>query len=246
MYKHVNSASRIHALLTKAQQQPHKAIFAVWADVFGVKGVNDQQTAQLVLAHLHWLHVELQLLEEQVRATNLSAHLYEGAFARVSQIISPLNLAAGWQGYRGNLTPDVLLALAFCNEFLPDEESPIDPAELHQIMADVSELAELIKTSSLPERARKLIEHHLELIKQALLQYPIQGAKAFREVARTAVGEIIEVKDAIVAEQNTEEVSRLGKLWKHVNTAADTALKAEKVYQLGTRTWEAFLTLLQQ
>lgn len=245
MYKHVNSASRIHALLFKAQQQSDQATFAVWAVVFNVKGANDQHNAELVLSHLNWLHIEMQLLESQVRGANLSAHLYDSAFLRVRQIISPLNLAAGWQSYRGNLTADVLLALAFCNELLPDEESAIDPKELADIINQAEELRSALAQSSLPDRIKKLIGHHLELIRLALAQYPIFGAKALREAGRTALGEIIESKDVIAQQQKVEEVNHLEKLWKRVNTAADTALKAEKMAQLGQRAWDTVLTWIQ-
>jgi hypothetical protein len=115
MYKHINSASRIHAILTKAAQQPDKALFRVWANVFGIEGEEDTPVAQLVIVHLHWLHTELQLLDSQLRATKVSRHLYEAAFAKIELISSPLNLPAGWQGLRGHLSADVLLALAFCN-----------------------------------------------------------------------------------------------------------------------------------
>lgn len=246
MYKHTNSASRIHALLSEAQRQGDKPTYAMWAALFDVKAKDDQQLAEYVLSRLNWLHIELQLLEERVRAGGLSAHLYEPAFARVRQIISPLNLAAGWQGVRGNLTPDVLLAFAFCNELLPDEESEIESEELTSIAQQAKELAELLPQADLPDRVRDLISHHLELIRVALAQYPIMGAKALRQAGRAALGEIIEAKDEVSQAQSTEEVSRLEKLWKHVNTAADTALKGEKVAQLGQRALDALLTWIQQ
>lgn len=246
MYKHVNSASRIHALLTKAVQQPDKALFLVWADVFGIAGHDEAQTAQLVIVRLHWLHTELQLLERQVRAANVSSHLYELAFARINTILNPLQLPASWQGLRGHLSADVLLALAFCNELLPDEESSIDPKELDAIADEVAQLSELLTKSSLPDHLRQLIAHHIELIKDALAQYQVFGAKALRAAGRTALGEIIESKDTIAPAQQSDEVSRLGKLWANVNKAADTALKTERVAQLGQRAWDAISTWLQQ
>lgn len=245
MYKHVNSASRIHAILTKAVQQPDKAIFQVWADVFGIKGSDDAQTAQLVIVRLHWLHTELQLLEKQVRTVNVSSHLYESAFARINLILNPLHLPASWQGLRGHLSPDVLLALAFCNEFLPDEESSIDPTELDAIADEVVQLSDLLTESSLPDHLKQLIAHHIELIKEALAQYQVFGAKALRAAGRSALGEIIESKDTIAPAQQSDEVSRLGKLWANVNRAADTALKTERIAQLGQRAWDAMSTLLQ-
>jgi hypothetical protein len=244
MYKHINSASRVHSILSKTQLQPDIATYAVWATVFNVKGANDQHTAELVLSHLNWLHIELQLLEYQVRNAGLSAHLYESAFARVRQIVSPLNLAASWQGYRGNLTPDVLLSLAFCNELLPDEEVAIDSEELAEITKQAESLGAMLEQSSLPDAVKKLIAHHLELIYVSLAQYPIFGAKALRQAGRAALGEIIESKDAIGKQQKADEINHLGTLWKRVNTVADAALKAENVAQLGQRAWDVLLTWL--
>lgn len=245
MYKHINSASRIHAILTKATQQPDKALFRVWANVFGIEGEEDTPVAKLVIVHLHWLHTELQLLDSQLRATKVSRHLYESAFAKIELISSPLHLPAGWQGLRGHLSADVLLALAFCNELLPDEESTIDPADLDAIAHEVAELSALVAQSSLPEHVKQLIAHQIALVTEALAQYQVFGAKALRAAGRTALGEIIEARDSVATIQHAEEISRLGKVWKHVNVAADTALKGERVAQLGQRAWEAISNLLQ-
>ena len=243
-YKHINSASRIHALLSEAVRQPDKAIWGVWADVFAVKGVDDTETAELVLERLHWLQIELQLLRAQAAEVALSKHLYEGSLARIRSIISPLNLPAGWQGMRGNLTPDVLLALAFLNEVLPDEESAIPPDELQAILQQVSDLSNALTDSDLPPTLRALVEHHIQLITTALAQYRIAGARALREAGRTALGEIIERKDELKTEKGSEVVGQLDKVWKRVNSAADAALKAEKFAQLGNRAWEAIAGFL--
>lgn len=244
MYKNINSASRIHALLSAAINQPNKAIWGVWADVFGVKGANDTETAEMVLERLHWLHIELQLLQAQAQKASLSPHLYEGALSRIRSALSPVILGSSWEGTRGNLAPEVLLTVAFLNEVLPDEESAISEEELQRIADMAQELAASLAHSDLPEALRRLIEHHLHLIGKALAQYKIHGARALREAGRTALGEIVELKDTVQASKQSDELSRLGKLWKNVNTAADTALKAEKLAQLGYRAWEAVSGLL--
>lgn len=245
MYKHTNAASRIHALLTQALHQPDQAMYLALANVFQVKGSDDRKTAELVLVRLHWLYEELDLLEVQAQASSVSPHLYAGAFSRIRLVLSPLNLPASWQAARGNLTPDVLLTLAFLNELLPDEESPIAIEELQAIANEVEQLQKLLAQSVLPSPLRKLVEHHLQLIVLALAQYPFQGAKSLREVARTAVGEIIEAKGTIIVPQNAEEISKLESLWKRVNTAADVALKSEKIGQLAQKAVDALQALIQ-
>jgi hypothetical protein len=244
MYKNINSASRIHALLETAVAQPNKAVWGVWADVFGVKGQSDTETAEMVVERLHWLHIELQLLQAQAQKASISPRLYEGALSRIRSVLSPVILGSSWEGTRGNLTPDVLLAVAFLNELLPDEESSISGEELQRIADMAKDLAESLVHSDLPDSLRRLIDHHLQLIAKALAQYKIFGARALREAGRTALGEIVELKDTVQASKQSEELSRLGKLWKHVNSAADTALKAEKLSQLGHRAWEAVSGLL--
>lgn len=243
-YKHINSASRLHALLIEALSQGDKPTWSVWADVFPAKGADDTETAELVIERLHWLQIELQLLRTQAARSQLSKHLYESALSRIRSVISPLNLPAGWHGIRGNLTSDVLLALAFLNELLPDEETAIPTAELQEIIKQVEELSAAMQNAELPEALRRLVEHHIALITTALGQYKIVGARALREAGRTALGEIIEQKDAVEPAKHTEVVSRLGKLWKHVNSTADTALKVDKLAQLGHRAWEAVSGLL--
>lgn len=244
MYKHINSASRIHAILQAAVNQSDKAIWAVWADVFGVKGESDTATAELVLERLHWFHIELQLLQSQVEHASCSKHLYEGALARIRSIASPLNLPAAWQSARGNLSADVLLAVAFLNEILPNEESAIDPSEFLEITAQVNELEGLLSDSDLPEALLRLITHHLRLIRRALEQYKYFGAKALVDARREALGEIVEYKEVIEAANGRDEVSRLGKIWKHVNTAADSAIKIDKAIQIGHKAWEAISVIL--
>lgn len=243
-YKHINSASRVHAILSSAIAQPDKAAWGVWADVFAVKGADDTETAELVFERLLWLQLEVQVLQAQTRGAGLSEHLYASAFARIRSSISALTLPSGWQGIKGNLTPDVLVALAFLNEMLPDEESAISEEDLQQIKQQVAELGATLKEENVPEGLRRLVEHHLTLIAQALAQYRIFGARALREAGRTALGEIIEQKDTVEGAKQTETVTRLGKLWKKVNSAADAALKAEKLAQLGHKAWEAVSGLL--
>jgi hypothetical protein len=246
MYKNTNSASRIHALLTNAIGQGDKSLFAVLAAMFEIKGANEADTAMQVLPRLNWFYAELQSLEEQARDSKLSAHLYDHAFARIRMVFSPMQLMAGWHGMRGNLASDVLLALAFLNEMLPSDEIPIPSEELATIATELEQLKLLALNSDLPIALRRFIQHQLELIELAIAQYPVYGAKALREAGHAAIGEIIGTQGTVEAPtENPEALSRLGQLWKRLNTAADVALKAEKVGQLGHRTLEALSNWLQ-
>jgi hypothetical protein len=77
----------------------------------------------------------------------------------------------------------------------------------------------------------------LLVIRQALAEYPISGAKTLREAARTALGEIIEEREVVSASREAPEIKKLGALWEKINEVVDIALKLEKVSQIGQKAW---------
>ena len=241
MPKNINSASRVHSLLQQTSSEAENTqILEVWAKLFSIKESNLNLKAVLVSERLRWIYKELELITTQMRDSNFSESLYADAITNVEHAISTMILSAGWSNSKQYLRPETLKALEFCSEILPDEESQISPDELMQIQKLVDELSESLTKSKLPPRLIALIKHHIELIERALAEYPITGAKALREVARTGLGEIIEIKDEVSTSQDAPEISKLGELWKTVNKYTDAALKIEGLAQLA----ETIKTLL--
>lgn len=142
-----------------------------------------------------------------------------------------------WNNVRQYLTPQNLLSLEFCSEILPDEESVISSEELAEILGLVADLHEAAQSENIPPSLRALLLHHVELIDRAVAAYPITGVKALREAAQTGLGELVESKDAIAEHGNSEEVSKLAKVWKKVGDVADSALKVDKLIQVGHKAW---------
>jgi hypothetical protein len=238
MFKKINSASRLNAVLSQAAGMADSvAALTIWSSIFPIQEPNDVRKALRVSERLQWLFQELEILRSQMRAKNFSEELYTSAFNRIEQAISPLGLLAAWSSVKQHLAPETLIVLGFCTELLPDEESQIDPKELDDVRYQVQELEGLLEASSLPDGLKALIRHHIELIRRALDQYPIAGAKALREAARTALGELVEVRDTVRESSKTEEVSKLGAIWKKINDISDVAIKADKVAKIGTKAW---------
>jgi len=215
-------------------------VLAVWSGVFQIEEPNDARKALRVSERLSWLHQELEILRNQMQGVGFSEELYASPLNRIEQSFSTLLLQANWASCKQYLSADTLLALAFCIEILPDEEGQIAEADIDAIRSLIRELSGLLSSSALPNSLKTLIQHHIELIERALAQYPIVGAKALREAARTALGEIIEEKDSIKENQATEEINKLGTIWKKVNEVTDIAIKADKIAQIGQKAW-AFL-----
>lgn len=240
MPKNINSASRLHSLLEQTlSEADNTRVLDVWAKLLGVNESNANRKAALVSERLRWMYRELDLVDKQMRESGYSENLYAGAISNIEHSMSAMLLPGSWNSAKQYLTSDTLLSLAYCSEILPDEESQISVDELGQIQLLVDELCASLSASKLPPRLVALIQHHIELIQRALAEYPITGAKALREAARTGLGELIEVKEIAKDSRDTPEMSKLGAAWKKVNEAADIALKAEKLAQLGQKAWIA-------
>lgn len=238
MPKNINSASRLVTLLQSIPGHPDNTqTLEVWAKLFDVGEQNPNKKAAIVGERLSAMYRELELVREQMQKANFSEDLYASSVTRVEHALSTMLLPGTWNQVRQYLTPETFVALSFCGEILPDEETQIGSEELSEIRAQVEELRASLADSQLPPRLHALVEHHIKLILTALGEYPISGAKVLREAARTALGEIIEVKETIAENRELPEISKLGDVWKKVNQAADIALKAEKLVQLGQKAW---------
>ena len=230
MPKNINSASRLHSLLEKALNEPDSTqVVEAWAKLFAINEPNGNLKAALVSQRLLLVHKELELISAQMKELNYSETLYTNAISNVEYAISTMILPNTWNNAKQYLRPEYLTALAFCSEMLPDEESQISLDDLEKIQEIVNELRESIFKSELPPRLIKLIKHHIELIEQALAEYPIAGVKALQKAWHKGLGEIIESKDDVSANKNSPEIKKLHLVWEKINNSIDAAEKIQRI-----------------
>ena len=240
MAKNLNSATRLLRILEQAGVYPdnHQTVDA-WAQLLHVQSNHPIRRAIAVGELLRSMHHELEIAAAGLATASFSKSLYEPAFSRIENAISPLLLQNSWNHVKHYVTPDVLTALAFCTEILPDEETQISSEDLAAIRGKLEDLRVAVSAADTAPRLRVLVQHHVDLIERALAEYLIVGAKALREAGRTALGEMIEARDDIAPEKGSPAVTKLESTWKSVNSAADVALKGEKLVQLGQKAWDA-------
>lgn len=245
MANNLNSAARLLNILQKtANFGDGQPVVEAWAKLLGVQEERNIRRAGAVNQLLQAMQNELDIVTQSLSKSDFSASLYEGKFFQIENAISPLLLSQTWANVKQYLTPDVLTALAFCAEILPDEESGISLEELETIRRKVAELKSVLDDADTPPRLRALIQHHIELIERALGEYLVVGARALREAGRTALGEMIEAREEISTSKGSSAVTKLDALWKSVNNAADIAFKVEKAAQLGQKAWDAISNIL--
>lgn len=239
MPKNINSASRLVSLLRNIPAHPdHTQSLEVWARLFEIAEDNPNRKSIAVTDRLSVMYRELEIVRDEMKKANYSEDLYKDTFTSLEHAFSAMLLPASWQNVRQHLSPETFKTLAFCGEILPNEESQIEPAEIAAIQELLFELENTLNDSTLPARLRALIIHHIHLIRQAFLEYPISGAKVLKEASRTAHGEIIEIKKTIDSNRDNPEIKKLDAIWKKFNNATNTALKIDRLAELGQKAYD--------
>lgn len=245
MPQNLNSATRLHRVLQQAGNHGDGVqVMEAWAKIFGIVESNPNKRALLVAERLAAMQRELEHVQIQMRQANFSESLYTGALTNIEQALSSMLLSGNWNQVKQYLLRETFVALAFCTEIIPDEESDISQEALAEISNLVADLRASLLEANISPRLQELIKHHISLIERAIAEYPIAGAKALREAARAGLGELIEVREVLKEEKDAPSVGKLGTAWKRVNEAADIALKAEKLSQLGQKAWTFLENLL--
>jgi hypothetical protein len=213
MAKHINSVYRIHALISNIPSPPENTqVVEVWAQLFKLDSLSPNKKASAVTDRLSWVLRELELSYEQLKNTGHSESLYQDAITHLEHAFSPMLLPNQWPNVRQYLTQETLKTLAIYSETLPDEEVLITDDDLNELHTRVAELETFLENSTLPNRLLELIKHHLSLIKQALEEYPIAGAKALIKARQAAFGEIFEAQDIFKENRDCPEIKKLGGL----------------------------------
>lgn len=252
MHNKLNSAARLLKILNAAsshrvdRKMPNKQrSIDVWAMLFDINEADSIRKYFLVSESINLMYFELKIIRSSLDSLGtISKDTYESKFLKIENLLSPINLASSWDAVYSHLTPDVLTTLSFCKDILPDEESSISDGDLSSIRICLDELKSTLLKAVISDRLRLLIKHHIDLIENALSGYNIVGAKAFREAGRTALGEMIEVKDEILPAKNSEILQKLDATWKKVNSVVDIAIKVEKVAKIGSNIFNFLENLL--
>ena len=243
----INSASRLHSIFVRIDGiADNTPALALWRTVLEVKDDDDARCALTVARRLDWILKELEAIRGAMaaRGSQFPEILYDTSITRARNACSVLLLTNTAQHVKQYVRPEDLKTFAFLAHVLPRDEARIDVSELLQLHEQVETLSEQLKTSELPDGLKAIVSHHLQLIRDALDQYPVRGAKALRQALHAAVGELAEAKTAVQEHRSAPELSALRRLWSQVHELSDIALRAQKIAQLGRAIWEEGNVLL--
>jgi hypothetical protein len=239
-----NSASRLAKVLSKALQQPENiATVDIWLRALGKPA--PELVHEKYFFVTDWLQLMLSQLEnvrEHLRTNGISATTYEPCFDKIEYVISPSVLGVGWAGVKPQLSSEVMLALNFCKDMMPEDEVEISTDELESLAQDLDGLEEMLHASDLPQHLKAVIKRYVNSIWQALDEYPIAGARSLKSANSRIVGELIDVQVDIQESNEKPIIKKLAEVLKKVNNAADAVIKADNMLQIGHKT----ISFLQQ
>lgn len=197
-----------------------------------------------VAERLNSLLNELILMKNQLLKSEFEEETYTSEIQQIELALDPIYFNATWNSISQHLTPVTIKSLLIFSQSLPNEETEITSDEINELFARLSELESFLENSKLPDRLIQMIKNHIYLIREALYEYPIAGAKALIEARRAAYGEITEVRDLLKENEDSAEIKKHFEVLKLFRNIADDATRIIGVIEIGKKAvpWlESFL-----
>jgi hypothetical protein len=220
----INAAHRLDQILREAQaKQGDISTVEVWTQVFRITGSDAPTTAVEVARLVGLLRDQLNEVERKMRTTSVRPQRYESAFNHLSNALDVQTLSRPWNQLNQYLRPEVLDAIGWCADTLPAEEDVIDPDHLAHFEEEVRVFGERIADSDLPDYVKAFILQQVDIIEQAIREYPVTGARAFRRGYVNSFVNFTENQDTFLEREDEEEMQTLRTFWSQLQDYAQKA-----------------------
>lgn len=246
MTEHTNPATRIFNLVHEVLA--NTGSFAAsssatdgWAKVLDVQQPVKAMVPFDVALRLVEAHSEVLLLKKALgEATRIRPHVYQNTLIQLSNLLSPMHLAALWSTVKSTISPDTMNLLETFQASLPlsYEELEISREELIAIRKIADDLILSLESSAMSEPVREFIQRQADMILRALDLYPIQGVRALREAQRGAMGDVIENNEMVRENELRPEMKEVASAWKRIAGACNIARGVDAAIRIGKEVWE--------
>lgn len=224
MADRTNVAHRLERVLEKASQQSGERVtFEIWAEVFDILESDPRVTATKVVHMLSLLRDQANEVRRKMQDTTVRAQQYEPALDRVLNALDILSLSATWNSYKPHLDGNVLSAIGWCADSLPFEEDVIDPDDLYRFEEEVKQFATDIASGDMPDYVKSFTLQQVGIIEQAIREYPIIGARAFKRGYANSFVNLTEHQETFIERQDEEEMQDLRGFWSQMQRYAQKA-----------------------
>lgn len=229
MPQNINAAYRVKEILNRVSKKPDKTpVHEIWAEVFSIVESDQHKKNAAIARCLADLHDEVELIRSEMLKLDYSSHLYSESLDKCNTIFAVQFVMGQWAQLKNQFTPEVPIALGFCSEILPDEETLVDRASLNELAKMASELRASLKNSKLPTYTINIIEKHLNKIEEAISKYTAVGAKALENAIQAAYGEVLDNNAAFTEAKGSVEIGRLSQIWQKTKSVLDGVVDTNK------------------
>lgn len=186
-----SATGRLFRVLKDASKRDNgQAFLEMWAGVFGLDAKNRVE-AYAKYAEVLGLVVEAK--REIAQHEELKQSLYLATVANIENILVTANPGAVWGTVNAQLQGPNLLALEFCADTLDRlaAEQEIESAFLTEFRQEVERLTTEVLASDEEEELKQLLVRKLGELRQATIDYALNGISGIREVVASSVGAVV-------------------------------------------------------
>lgn len=200
----------------------------VWSEILGLDKKISKADPHQVIAKLGLLRDQIDLVQSSMSSTEFSSNLYEPHLNKIRKTVTVVNIGAGWNSYKPQLSPDTMLSLRFCAEII-EEESEISFDELQDLLSKVAELRSEIESGNIVGPTYDFILSQLGIIEDAIRDYPIVGGSAIKRAFKNGFSDLTERAEDLNDNEDAEATGKLGKIWKDLKAAGGEFVEADKI-----------------
>lgn len=237
----INAAHRLLTMISAAIRQPaDRTQLQVWSEVFKLQGLSGRQQKQAVATGLILMFKELDRIIEQLKAYGHPETTYRELASLLEHNISPEYLGHPWKDFATRLQA-VTYPLTIINNFLPDEENPIDPKDFDEVRQELDRLERSLKDKEMSLEVRRFVASQILTIREAMWEYQFCGIRAFHDALLQAFRDYAG-SDIPSEHKDDPPIAAMNQIWTRVKEVMATTIKiggaltaVEKIYQLAEK-----------
>lgn len=223
-----NPAQRIRSHLYKVLNTGNGLTAAqAWAGAFGIDQKQANEDPHDVLNKLGLLRVQLDNVETEMKKTKFTESLYIPHINNIRKTITVSSIASDWANFRPLLNPEAMLAIGYMAEII-ECEPEVNIDELNKILEKIEILKIELEQSNIGDPTFGFIIGQLNIIKNAILEYPIKGAQAIKSAFKEGITDIMEKSSNLKGNEDINTNHKLMGIWKSFKAVGEGVADTDK------------------
>jgi hypothetical protein len=233
----INSAYRIYKIFENNLTAQNEGLqnVEVWSKIFGINESDHLQKSFRVLEKMTLLKKEMENSAYMMSNVDISKDTYAKVFESLKNVLNPQLLYHQWNTVTQQMKPDIMNVLKICSELLPDEEDLITEEEILSIINEIESLEGHIDESEYSDVLKSFVKEQLSLIKTAISNYKIQGAKAFNQSYYDAHTVLFKNAEVFKDKDSKTILKKIGSIWNNVLSIYERVSKTYNMLSAGIK-----------